>query len=129
MHELVKHYQLVYYTKKLYSATLIKLPLFALLHKTESLRALSDCVFSEKPQQAIGLESISYSQLGLRLSQIPSDIFQAIFLDLIVQIHLKTNFQKRRKVTTPLKIIDSSTLPSNLTNHKWAKFRTTKSGV
>ena len=32
-------------------------------------------------------------------------------------------------MTTPLKIIDSSTLPLNLTNHKWAEFRKTKSGV
>lgn len=30
---------------------------------------------------------------------------------------------------TPQKIIDSSTLPPNLTNHKWAEFRKTKSGV
>ncbi len=29
----------------------------------------------------------------------------------------------------PLKIIDSSTLPLNLTNHRWAKFRKTKAGV
>ena len=29
----------------------------------------------------------------------------------------------------PLKIIDSSTLPLNLTNYKWAKFRKTKAGV
>lgn len=29
----------------------------------------------------------------------------------------------------PLKIIDSSTLPLNLTNHKWAEFRKTKAGV
>lgn len=27
----------------------------------------------------------------------------------------------RRKITTPLKIIDSSTLPLNLTNHKWTE--------
>ena len=32
-------------------------------------------------------------------------------------------------MTTPLKMIDSSTLPLNLTNHKWAEFRKTKSGV
>src|SRR5690625_4718132 len=41
----------------------------------------------------------------------------------------KRIFKQRRKVTTPLKIIDSSTLPLNLTNHKWAEFRKTKSGV
>src|SRR5699024_9411355 len=38
-------------------------------------------------------------------------------------------FNTRRKVTTPLKIIDSSTLPLNLGNHQWAEFRKTKSGV
>lgn len=88
-----------------------------------------DCVFSEELQQATQLDSISFSQLGRRLSQIPNTVFQAIFLDLVAQIHRKTNFQKRRKITTPLKIIDSSTLPLNLTNHQWAEFRTTKSGV
>lgn len=29
----------------------------------------------------------------------------------------------------PLKFIDSSTLPQNSTNHRWAKFRKTKAGV
>jgi len=29
----------------------------------------------------------------------------------------------------PLKIIDSSTLPLNLTNHRWAEFRKTKAGL
>ena len=129
MHELVKHYQLDYYTKKLYTASFMKLLLFAQLHETESLRALSDCVFSEELQQATQLDSISFSQLGRRLSQIPNAVFQTIFLDLVTQIHLKTDFQKRRDITTPLKIIDSSTLPLNLTNHQWAEFRTTKSGV
>ncbi|RKI97983.1 IS4/IS5 family transposase, partial [Butyricicoccus sp. 1XD8-22] len=99
------------------------------LHETESLRALSDSVFSEELQNATFLESISFSQLGRRLNQVPTEFFQSIFLDLVAQIHSKTDFQTRRKTTTPLKIIDSSTLPLNLTNHKWAKFRTTKSGV
>ncbi|NMX36253.1 IS4 family transposase, partial [Pseudomonas sp. WS 5413] len=74
-------------------------------------------------------ESISFSQLGRRINTIPTEFFQTIFLDLVAQIHRKTNFQTRRKVTTPLKIIDSSTLPLNLTNYKWAKFRKTKAGV
>src|SRR5690606_3774059 len=45
-------------------------------------------------------------------------------LDLVTQIHAKTHYTK---LVMPLKIIDSSTLPLNLTNHKWAKFR--KAGV
>src|SRR5690625_5239362 len=103
--------------------------LYAQLHETESLRALSDAVFSDDLQQATGLDTISFSQLGRRLNQVPTSFFQTIFLDLVSRIHDKTNFQTRRKVTTPLKIIDSSTLPLNLTNHKWTEFRKTKSGV
>jgi len=107
----------------------LKLLLYAQLHETESLRALSDCVFSEELQNATQLDSISFSQLGRRLNLVPTEFFQTIFLDLVKQIHRKTDFQARRKTTTPLKIIDSSTLPLNLNNHKWAKFRKTKSGV
>lgn len=122
MEELVKTHQLNYYTKKLYMASFMKLLLYAQLHETESLRALSDAVFSDDLQRATGVESISFSQLGRRINTIPTDFFQTIFLDLVAQIHQKTDFQKRRKITTPLKIIDSSTLPLNLTNHKWAEF-------
>lgn len=62
--KLVKHYQLDVYTKKLYTASFMKLLLFAQPHETESLRALSDCVFLEELQQATQLDSISFSQLG-----------------------------------------------------------------
>ncbi len=127
--ELVKTYQLDYYTKKLHMSSFMSLLLYAQLHETESLRALSDAVFSDDLQQAIGLDSISFSLLGRRLNQVPTSFFQTIFLDLVSKIHEKTNFQKRRKITMPLKIIDSSTLPLNLTNHKWAEFRKTKSGI
>src|SRR5690606_31526395 len=129
LQEQVKRHQLNYYTKKLYMSSFMKLLLYAQLHETESLRALSDAVFSDELQCATGFESISFSPLGRRLNQVPTSFFQTIFLDLVAQIHEKTNFQTRRKVTTPLKIIDSSTLPLNLTNHKWAEFRKTKSGV
>lgn len=54
------------------------------------------------------------------------DLFQTLFLDLVTQIHAKTHDTKR---VMPLKIVDSSTLPLHLTNHKWAKFRKTKAGV
>src|SRR5699024_11056677 len=88
-----------------------------------------DVIISEKMQQSIGLHSISTSQLGRRLSEIPTSFFQSLFLDLVSKIHENTHFNTRRKVTMPLKIIDSSTLPLNLENHQWAEFRKTKSGV
>jgi IS4 transposase len=54
------------------------------------------------------------------------DIFQMLFLNLAAQIRAKTHYTK---LAIPLKVIDSSALPLNLTNHKWAKFRKTKAGV
>ena len=127
--KLVEIHQLNYYTKKLHIASFLRLLLFAQLNETESLRALSDTLLSDDLQKETYLKSISFSQLGRRLNQVPTEFFQRIFLDLVGQIHEKMHFEQRRKTTTPLKIIDSSTLPLNLNNHRWAEFRKTKSGV
>ena len=129
LEELVEAYQLNYYTKKLHIASFLKLFVFAQLNETESLRAVSETLFSDDLQKATDLESISFSQLGRRLNQIPTEVFQELFLDLVAQIHEKSQYKQHRKTTTPLKIIDSSTLPLNLNNHKWAEFRKTKSGI
>lgn len=85
-----------------------------------------NCLFDDQLQKGIDLDSISISQLSRRLNGINPDIFQSLLLDLVAQIHAKTHYTK---LVMPLKIIDSSTLPLNLTNHKWAKFRITKAGV
>ena len=128
-YEMVENLQLDYYTKKLYTDSFMKLLVFAQLHEMESLRALSDAVFSEDLQRAVGFQSISFSQMGRRLNNIPTRFFQTIFLDLVAQIHEKTNFQYRRQSSTPWILIDSSTFPLNIMNHKWAEFRKTKSGI
>ena len=124
--EQVKTLKLDFYTKKLTTESFLKLLLFAQLQEVESLHALSDCLFDDKLQKAIDLDSISISQLSRRLNGLNPDLFQRLFLDLVSQIHAKTHYTK---LVMPLKIIDSSTLPLNLTNHKWAKFRKTKAGV
>lgn len=124
--EQVKTMKLDYYTKKLTTESFLKLLLFAQLEEIESLHALSDCLFDDQLQKGVGLNSISISQLSRRLNGINPDLFQKLFLDLVAKIHAKTQHTKR---VMPLKIIDSSTLPLNLTNHKWAKFRKTKAGV
>ncbi|WP_257348638.1 IS4 family transposase, partial [Pseudalkalibacillus decolorationis] len=124
--ENVKTMKLDHYTKKLTTDSFLKLLLFAQLHETESLHALSDCLFDDQLQIGTNLDSIRVSQLSRRLNTINPEIFQRLYLDLVVQIQRKTN---HAKITMPLKIIDSSTLPLNLTNHKWAKFRKTKAGV
>ncbi|ULG71483.1 IS4 family transposase [Macrococcus brunensis] len=125
----VKILNLDYYTKKLDTCAFIKLLLYSQLFETESLRAVSDSVFSEKLQKTLGFDSISYSQLSRKLSDVPTQIFKDIFSQLLDQIQRETHFNQKRKITTPLKIIDSSTLPLNLHHYRWAKFRKTKSGV
>src|SRR5690625_5568769 len=83
----VRKHQLNYYTKKLFMKPFISLLLHAQLHETESLQAISDGLFPEELQQSLGLLSISTSQLGRRLSEIPTSFFQSLFLDLVSQIH------------------------------------------
>ncbi len=52
LEELVKSHQLNYYTKKLHITSFLKLLLFAQLNETESLRAVSDTLFSDDLQKA-----------------------------------------------------------------------------
>lgn len=124
--EQVKELKQDYYTKKLTTESYIKLLLFAQLHEVESLEAMSDALLDEELQKALGFESISASQLSRKNNEMNSAILSNLFMDLVTKIH-GVHDKVRKKI--PLKIIDSSTLPLNLTNHKWAKFRKTKAGV
>ncbi|SUY32095.1 transposase IS4 family protein [Cytobacillus firmus] len=78
--EQVKTLKLDFYTKKLTTESFLKLLLFAQLQEVESLHALSDCLFDDKLQQAIDLDSISISQLSRRLNGLNPDLFQRLFL-------------------------------------------------
>jgi putative transposase len=124
--ETVKTLKLDYYTKKLTTASFLKLLLYAQLEEVESFHELTTRLFDDQLQKEIDLESISISQLSRRLNGMSTDIFQRLFLDLVSQIREKTHYTK---LNMPLKIIDSSTLPLNLTNNRWAEFRKTKAGV
>ncbi|MFU0789866.1 MAG: IS4 family transposase [Virgibacillus proomii] len=124
--ENVKTMKLDYYTKKLTTESFLKLLLFAQLEEVESLHELNACLFDDQLQNEIDLDSISISQLSRRLNGMNPELFQGLFLDLVSQIHTQTHYPK---LHMPLKIIDSTTLPLNLTNHSWAEFRKTKAGV
>src|SRR5699024_3460023 len=115
-----------YYTKKLTTASYIKIMLLAQLHETESLHAMSDAFLSEELQQELGFSSISASQLSRKNNEMDPSILASMFMDLVTQIK---QYHHKRTQRVPLKIIDSSTLPLNLTHYKWAKFRKTKAGV
>src|SRR5690625_3504702 len=97
-----------YYTKKLTAESFLKIMLFAQLHETESLHAISDALLDEDFQQAVGFEAISASQLSRKNNDLDPSILATLFLDLVSQIHAHHN--QARKVM-PLKVIDSTTLP------------------
>src|SRR5699024_7401213 len=105
-----------YHTKQLTTAANHKLMLFAQLHETESLHAISDALLDEDFQKAVGFEGISASQLSRKNNELDPSILATIFLDLVGQIHDHTN---QARNVMPLKIIDSTTLPLNLTHYKW----------
>ncbi len=114
------------YTKKLTTEAYIKLLLLAQLQGFESLEEMSDALIDDGLQKALGFESISPSQLSRKNNEINPAILSHLFLDLVCKIK-GIHFKNGKNM--PLKIIDSSTLQLNLTNHKWAKFRKTKAGV
>ena len=127
VYEQVENLKQDYYTKKLTTEAYIKILLFAQLHETESLEAMSDALLDEDFQKALGFESISASQLSRKNNEVDPTVLATLFLDLVYQIQ---GFHKKRlSASMPLKIIDSSTLPLNLTNYKWAEFRKTKAGA
>lgn len=125
-HQDVETMQYNRYTKKLTMDSFLKLMLLAQLEQSDSLYDLREALLEDNVQKELKFKSISVSQLSRRLNSIRPDIFQRLFLDLVVQIHQKTNYAK---IPMSLKIIDSSTLPLNLTLHQWAEFRKTKAGV
>jgi len=124
--EQVKELKQDYYTKKLTTEAYIKLLLVAQLLEFKSLEEMSDALVDEDLQKALGFESISASQLSRKNNQINPLILANLFLDLVWKIQ---RYHYKNGKNMPLKIIDSSTLPLNLTHYKWAKFRKTKAGV
>jgi len=113
------------YTKKFTTYSYIKLLLLSHLEEVESLHAMSDTLFDDDVQQELGLDSISVSQLSRKHRTVDPNLLASIFYQLVGQIR---HSQPGRTVM-PVKIIDSSTMPLNLTNHPWATFRKTKGGV
>src|SRR5699024_12405041 len=100
----VQDLHLDYYTKKLYMKAFMPLLLYAQLHETDSLRAISDAMFANELQQAYRLDYISFSQLGRRRSQVGTSCSQSLLHDLGKRIHKETNYQQRRETTVTLNI-------------------------
>jgi IS4 transposase len=124
--EQVEKHHLDKYTKKLKTLSFTKLFLYAHLNQMESLHDLNTALADKDLQKELGFQSISVSQLSRKNKSMDPEFLSAIFLELVRLIHLKT---EKRKGINPIKIIDSSTMPLNLTRCQWAHFRKSKAGV
>lgn len=113
------------YTKKLTTKAYIMLMLYAQLQKINSLHELSHTLLNEHLQKAVGFDSISVSQLSRKNNTLHPTVLSNIFFDLVSKIKTCPSYTSKM----PLKVIDSSTVPLNLTDYSWANFRKTKAGV
>src|SRR5690625_1732224 len=80
-----------YYTKKLTTEAFLKIMLFAQLHETESLHAISDALLDEDFQKAVGFESISASQLSRKNNELDPTVLSTIFLVLLCILYTYHN--------------------------------------
>lgn len=62
------------YAKKLHTIRLIELIAYAQLEQLRGLRDISNSLNYEMISEAIGLESISTSQISRKLRELPTDI-------------------------------------------------------
>lgn len=67
--------------------------LFAQLHETESLHAISDALLDEDFQKVVGVESISASQLSRKNNELDPSVLPTIFLDLVNQIRTQSSIK------------------------------------
>ena len=78
------------YSKKLTFKKVLKLFLYAINDKTDSLRYLDQQLVNPKLKKVMGMESISYSQLSRALRKIASSVLMDIFTQLLSLVHEKT---------------------------------------
>lgn len=117
------------YVKKLKTTQLIAILAQAQLEKHQGLRDISNSLNKSDLSQAIGLDSISASQISRRLRDLKTKTVQALFKSSITELSKNTGFHTIRQQLGRLCLIDSSTIILCLSKYPWAEFRKTKGGV
>ena len=117
------------YVKKLTTEKLLFLIVLAQLKQHKGLREISISLNDDAISGAIGLESISFSQISRRLASLPTEAFEKLFKHLVTKSIAKTGLKAVEQNLNRLHLIDSSTISLSLTRYPWAEFRRTKSGI
>lgn len=116
------------YVKKLDTMVFLLIFIEAQLNKRKGLRSIMREIQNDEDfQQALGISSISASQLSRKNNKLDPEVLQTILCDLLTQLHGLCSPVSTRMGR--VKIIDSSTISLCLNKYKWATFRKTKAGV
>jgi hypothetical protein len=120
-----------HYAKKLTTAKCIVLFTVALLDKWSSYKVIEAKLrANENLKRALNLQEISGSQLSRKLNEIPTEIFQGLFLRLVADLNQQTlGYQGISKRIGKLGIIDSSSLQLPFSIGDWARLSSKDSSV
>ena len=117
------------YFKKLNTVQMIELISYAQLNQLKSLRDISSSFNNKDFQEAIGQESFSASQISRRLMDLPTELLENLFKELVKELGNDLGFHKINQPMNKLYLIDSSTISLCLSQYPWADFRKTKAGI
>ena len=117
------------YVKKLTTLQLLQVIICAQLNQEQSLRGISNRFNDDRFSKEIGIDSFSASQLSRRLRDLPTNIVQSLFMDIMSKAMKLLGINTVNRELRAIRIIDSSTISLCLTRYPWAVFRKTKSGV
>lgn len=92
----------------------------------EGLQHISNSLNDHK---AVGISSIRASQLSRRPRELPTELTQSLFTDVIQQFGSEIGYKSIRQGLGRIYLIDSSTRSRYLSQYKLAEFRKTKGGV
>ena len=115
--------------QKLKTSQLTFLISHAQFQEFEALRKISSSVQSDNLGQAIGLESISHSQISRRLKTLPINVSEMLFKGVLNKVAQKKGYGKIQQRLGKLYMIDASVISLCLSRYPWAVFRKTKAGV
>lgn len=127
--QLLKQKGIDKYVKKLSAIRFMELIAHAQLKQQRGLRDISNSVNCDNLSRAIGLDSISASQLSRKLRELPTEVLQWVFDDVKMEVGKKLGFNAISQQLGRLHLIDSTTISLCLTRFSWAKFRKTKAGI
>lgn len=115
--------------RTLSTAQLFKTMLFGQIVKAFSIREIESAMQVHRHRlYHSGMKPVKRSTLSDAMAKRNAGVFEAIYNDLLSSVAQRTR-STRRRFRSPLRAVDSTTIPLSLERFNWAKFRRTKGAV